>query len=274
MWSLLKQPPAQLAWSAQAEAAVTDLLFLHVAWNVFCRVFILIPHLFSKEACRTDAILWQPVLPLPWAVLCIPTRACGASPGCRLSSGPWGISPAPPSAPPLAGRGATLSGSVVVPCAFFCIIHDPKRSKFFSSLHTSSYQVLSELMLPSLEGMDFFGGWDFSAVYSDRVGNKVNVSWERQSWIWLERTQSWNSGCQGWRDSTLVWDWVTQRGRSGVWIRLREWQASPLLTTPGGKHNFKSRQWIKCCGACCTPWKTSTKTSSQIFWECMKSFLF
>lgn len=185
MWSLLKQ----LAWSAQAEAAVMDLLFLHRAWNVFCRVFILIPHLFSKEACRTDAILGQPVLPLPWAVLCIPTRGCGASPGCRLSSGPWGISPAPPSAPPLAGRGATLPGSVVVPCAFFCITHDPKRSKFFSSLHTSSYQVVSELMLPSLGGMDFFGGWDFSPVYSDRVGNKINVSWERQSWIWLENTE-------------------------------------------------------------------------------------
>lgn len=152
MWFLLKQPPTQLTWSAQLEAAVMDLLFLHVAWNLFCRGFILIPHLFPKETYRTDAILWQPALGLLWAALCIPTPGCGAVPGCRLSSGPSGISPAP-SAPPLAARGAALPSSVGAPGAFFCITHKPKISKFLSSLHTSSYQVLSELMLPSFEGV-------------------------------------------------------------------------------------------------------------------------
>lgn len=139
MWVLLKQPQTELTWSAQIEAALMDLLFLHVAWNLLCRGFILIPHLFSNETYRTDAILGQPV----WG-LCVALSLAAGSALVHQE-----ISPAP-SAPPLAGRAAT---GAFFPGAFFCIIHKPKISKFLSSLHTSSYQVLPELMLPSFKGV-------------------------------------------------------------------------------------------------------------------------
>lgn len=165
------------------------------------------------------------------------------APACRLSSGPSGISPAP-SAPPPAGRGATLPSSVGVPGAFFCITHKPKISKFLSSLHTSSYQVLPELMLPSFKGVCYwtcFLGGTFLLFIPDGLGTRLMFP-GKGSPVYDWRMQCLNSGYQGWREPTLVWDSVTQWGQLGAWVRLRERQASLLLTPLGGKHNLKSRR--------------------------------
>lgn len=165
---------------------------------------------------------------------------CCIVPGCRLSSGPSGNLPCSISS----STCRKSSNWCFFPWCFF-LYHTQAKNKQIPFLSP-------HILLPSPSWADasliqrcllrtWFLDVTFLLFIPVGLGSRLMFP-GKGSPVYDWRIQCLNNGYQGWREPTLVWDSVTQWGQLGARVRLREWQASLLLTPLGGKHNLKSRR--------------------------------